>query len=197
MKRFYSLAILLSALFLSSCSSAPQGDSAFLSAADDFIAAFNSKNTAALDKYIDKEYGFFVIHNPGAYVVAKYYDSFSSIMSGQDNDIFRLKDDKFTCTSLRRGLEPVYSCDEDKWNKEGCFYGTEKNKVASQVYRDMKKYDLVFGDEVDEYIRKAEASEKNYTYFMYNTDEFIGFYFGMKNGKYYLIAVDIVVPCSA
>lgn len=200
MIKLYTLLIIISCFILSGCSSSQQKssqDDEFLSAAEDFIAAFNSNNTAEMNKYIDKEYGFFVIHNPGAYVVANYYDSFSDIISKGDNVVLKLKEAKFNCSNPRRGLEPVFSCDDEKWNKEGCFYGTQKNYVPSNVYRDMIEYELTIGDEVHEYIRKAESSEKNYAYFIYNTDEYIGFYFGFKSGKYYLIAVDTVVPCSA
>jgi len=199
-KKAYFFSIILCSLFLSACSSSQSEnsqDAEFLSTAGDFIAAFNSNNTAELDKYVYKEYGFFVIHNPGAYVIANYYDSFSDIMSKGENDVLKLKDAKFSCTDLRRGLEPTFSCDDEKWNKEGCFYGTQKNYMPSNVFRDMIEYELVSGDEIDPLLRKAESSEKNYAYFIYNTNEFIGFYFGLKNGKYYLIAIDTVVPCSA
>lgn len=200
MKKAYLFLIIFCSVLLSGCSSSqPENsqDAEFLSTADDFIAAFNSNNTAELDKYIDREYGFFVIHNPGAYIVANYYDSFSDIMSKGEDDVLKLKDAKFSCPDFRRGLEPTFSCDDEKWNKEGCFYGTQKNYMPSNVFRDMTEYDLVSGNEIDPLLRKAELSEKNYAYFIYNTNDYMGFYFGLKNGKYYLITIDTVVPCSA
>ncbi len=41
-----------------------------------FIAAFNEKNSAEIDKCINTEFGFFVLDNPGAFVIAEHFKSF-------------------------------------------------------------------------------------------------------------------------
>ena len=192
------IALVLFVFILSGCSSSSQGDSEFLSFADEFITAFNSKDVKAIDKYIDKSYGLFVIYNPGAYVVATNLNSFADIMAMTgDYDVGNLKITKVDCVKMRKGSEPVYSCEEDRWNKTGCFYGTKKDRSLVGVYDDMIKYDLLDAVVAPELREKAAASEKNYVYFVYNTDQQVGFYFGSKNGKYYLIAIDRVTPCEA
>jgi hypothetical protein len=178
MKKIYLFLIIISFLFLSGCTSAPQGDSEFLSTADDFIAAFNSKNAVELNKYVDKEYGFFVIYNPGAFTVAMNLNSFSDVMSLEGtNDVANLKVAKVNCLNPRKGLEPVYSCDNEGWNKTGCFYGTQINRSVAGVYDDMMEYELIDAVVAPGLRDKAAASEKNFAYFVYNTDEEIGLYF--------------------
>lgn len=199
--RIYKLLPVILILFLSGCSSSQQGsdqDSDFLSMADDFIDAFNNKDVTELNKYIDKDYGLFVIDNPGAASINSHFSSFTDIMS-IDNEygIGYLKVVKINCKNPRKGLEPIYDCNEDGWNKQGCFYGTQKNIDLVRLYKDLIYFDLYTEAEAKEPMRIAALSEKNFVYFLYNTEENIGFYFGFKNDRYYLIAIDKVVPCDA
>ena len=198
MKNILSVLILLSLLILAGCTSAPQGNSEYLSNTEDFITAFNNKDVAEIDKFIDKEYGFFVIYNPGAYSAIMHLNSFGEIMSmdGEYN-VANLKVTKLNCSNYREGLEPVYSCDDDRWNKTGCFYGTQKNLSVAGTYDKMIEYDLIDAVIAPRLRDLAAKSEANYAYFVYSTNENIGFYFGEKNGKYYLIAIDRVTPCDA
>jgi hypothetical protein len=198
------ICLLLSVIFiflLSGCSSSQQGieqDSDFLSVADDFLTAFNSKDVAELNKYVDKDYGLFVVDNPGAASICYHLNSFTDIMSYENEyGVGYLKVVKINCSNPRKGLEPIYDCDKDGWNKQGCFYGTQKNINLVQLYKDLIYFDLYTEAEANEPMRIAAMSEKNFVYFIYNTDENIGFYFGLKDGKYYLIAIDKVEPCSA
>ena len=196
------LFVLIVCGFTWGCGSSPLGssqDAEFLAAADEFLTAFNNKDVAGLDKFIDKEYGVFILDNPGAYIASMRISSFSEVMSMEgEYGIANLKVTKVNCTSPRRGLEPIYSCDTPEgWNKQGCFYGIEKTIRLEQMYRDMITYELLSEYEASEPMRIAALSEKNHTYFLYNTDETIGFHFGKRNGKLYLIAIDRVIPCSA
>ena len=198
MNNLLSVLIVLSLLIISGCNSAPQGNTEYLSNTDEFMTAFNNKDVAAIDKFIDKEYGFFVIYNPGAFTVAMHLNSFGDIMSMEgEYDVANLKVTKVNCSNYREGLEPVYSCDDDGWNKTGCFYGTQKNLSVAGTYDTMLEYDLIDAFIAPRLRDLAAKSEANYAYFVYSTDETIGFYFGEKNGKYYLIAIDRVIPCSA
>ncbi|HLT24408.1 MAG TPA: hypothetical protein VK004_04720 [Ignavibacteria bacterium] len=199
-RSFIILAVLIPVFY--GCSASPLGssqDEEFLAAAEDFITAFNNKDVTGIDKYIDIEYGVFVLHNPGAYIVPVRLNSFGEIMSMEgEYDIANLKVTKVNCASPRRGLEPIYSCDAPEgWNKQGCFYGIEKTIALENLYRDLISYDLLTPEEAAEPMRIAAQSEKNHTYFIYNTDETIGFHFGKRNGKFYIIAIDRVIPCSA
>jgi hypothetical protein len=196
------LFVLIVSGFTWGCGSSPLGssqDAEFLAAADEFLTAFNNKDVTGLDKLIDKEYGVFILDNPGAYIASMRISSFSEVMSMEgEYGIANLKVTKVNCISPRRGLEPIYSCDEPGgWNKQGCFYGIEKTIRLEQMYRDMITYELLSESEAAEPMRIASLSEKNHTYFLYNTDETIGFHFGKRNGKLYLIAIDRVIPCSA
>lgn len=198
MKNILSVLIILTALVLAGCTSAPQGNSEYLSNTEEFITSFNNKDVSALDKFIDKEYGLFVLHNPGAYVAILHLNSFGDIMSMEgEYGVANLKVTKINCSNYREGLEPVYSCDDDGWNKTGCFYGTQKNLSVTGTYDLMVEYDLIDAVVAPRLRDLAAKSEANYAYFVYNTDETIGFYFGEKNGKYYLIAIDRVIPCDA
>jgi hypothetical protein len=201
-KKAYFFSIILCSLFLSGCSSSQSEnsqDAEFLSAAEEFLLAFNNKDVAEIDKYIDKDYGAFVIYNPGAFVVSKHIYSFAEITSMEGTyDAANLKVTKINCANPRSGLEPVYSCDmPEGWNKQGCFYGTEKTIELHKLYTDMVTYELMSENTAAEPMRKASLSENNHKFFLYNTDETIGFHFGKRNGNIYLIAIDRVIPCSA
>ena len=59
----------------------------------------------------------------------------------------------------------------------------------------MINYKLIEKDKVD--LDKTADADELITQLFYDTNETVGFYFGKKDGKWKLVAIDRVIPCSA
>ncbi|MFC2092920.1 hypothetical protein ACFLSV_03370 [Bacteroidota bacterium] len=81
-ERLLVLFVLCVALF--NCNSSKQkedgANKSFSEFFEKFIKAFNEKNSLEIIKYINSEYGFFVIDNPGAFSIVLHFNSFDKIM---------------------------------------------------------------------------------------------------------------------
>ena len=162
-----------------------------------FISAFNEKNTQEINKCINSEYGLFVLDNPGAFSVASHYNSFSDIMGiDGESDIGNLKVLKVNC-KLQEGKPPVYDCELDKWNKQGCFLDKNSNLSISEYYKTMLEYNLVDINSIKTEMSLAEKSSPYISYQVYSTKGDVGFYFGIIDNNWCLICINKITPCSA
>jgi hypothetical protein len=162
-----------------------------------FIKAFNEKNSVAINDCINPDYGFFVLDNPGAFLVARDFKSFEEIMNLEgENDIAHLKVMKVECVYVK-GKAPVYSCEEEKWNKEGCFLDKKPKLQISKIYKSMIEYQLGDENELKSKLELAKKSESKISHLVYSTNSNVGFYFGIVDGKWFLFCIDKITPCSA
>lgn len=162
-----------------------------------FMKMFNNKNSAEIDKCIHSEYGFFVLDNPGAFWVSQHFNSFTEIMKLEgEYDVAYLKVMKVDCNYVK-GKEPVFSCEEDKWSKEGCFLDDNPKKPISRLYESMIEYQLGDVNILKSELDHAKKSELLISHLVYSTDSRIGFYFGNVNGKWLLFCINKIMPCSA
>lgn len=161
-----------------------------------FVKAFNEKKTNEINKYINSKYGFFVIDNPGAYTVVYRFDSFNefAIRSGD----FSIEYDKILNVDckLTDGKRPYYDC-EKGWDKEGCFLEKTPEFKLYELYESMVEYFLVDSNSVKEEMELVTDFDTMNTRLVYSTDKAVGFYFGEIDGKWYLLCIDEVTPCSA
>lgn len=173
----------------------PQKEKSFEEFLPEFIEAFNSKNIAELNSYLDYETGLYGFSNPGAFTVTQHFNSFDDIFNIEHEfDIAAIKAIKINCTP-EKGEMPKYSCDDDTWSKEGCFWNSFADHKITKNYQVMIDYELIEKDKVD--LEKTADADELITRFFYDTNETIGFYFGKKDGKWKLVAIDRVIPCSA
>ena len=162
-----------------------------------FMKMFNNKNSAEIDMCIHSEYGFFVLDNPGAFWVAQHFNSFSEIMKLEgEYDVAYLKVMKVACNYVM-GKEPVFSCEEDKWSKTGCFLDDNPRKPISKLYESMIEYQLGDVNTLKSELDLAKKSEFLISHLVYSTDSRIGFYFGVVDGKWLLFCINKIMPCSA
>jgi hypothetical protein len=162
-----------------------------------FIKAFNQKNTLEVNKYLNLEYGFFVIDNPGAFTVVKHFESFGEIMEMEgEYDIAHLKVLKVDC-DLKNGKKPYYDCEKESWDKEGCFLEEAPESRITYYYETMVEYELADSNIVKDEIILSKKSDSMITHLVYNTETNVGFYFGKINDEWYLLCIDKVTPCSA
>lgn len=162
-----------------------------------FIKAFNEKNTLEINKFLNPEYGFFVLDNPGAIYIVRHFDSFDEIMEMEgESDIAYLKVLKVDC-DLKEGEKPFYECESDGWNKEGCYLEKYPELKISDYYKTMIEYELIDSNSVKKEMELSLKAENMITHLVYSTEAPIGFYFAMIDEKWYLICIDKVTPCDA
>jgi len=162
-----------------------------------FISAFNEKNITELNKCINSEYGLFVLDNPGAFSVASHFNSFSDIMGiDGESDIGNLKALKVNC-KLQEGKPPIYDCELDKWNKQGCFLDKNSSLSISEYYKIMLEYNLADINSIKTEMALSEKSGPYISHQVYSTKGDIGFYFGIIDNNWCLICINKITPCSA
>lgn len=167
----------------------------FKTMAENFISSFNKKDSITLNNYIHPDYGIAVLDNPGAYHSITTYTTFSE--SGIHDGIFNsqyLLNMNIYC-KLEFGKIPYFSCDDNGWDKEGCFYTDNAKLNLVKIHDALVEYFLM--EENSEYRSSLIYIENITKHGIYSTDSFIGFYFGYINNKWYLFCVDKVSPCSA
>jgi len=202
--------LILFVLLISSLSSAfstDTGNNDFLKMFEKFKTDFNSKNISGLNEYIDPQYGLFVLDNPGAFINGYYFNSFDSILnSSKETDLYRMKNIVIICEPAE-GTLPYYSCDGGKegWDKEGCYYDNSPEiNIKSRVYGfvDENGTSGFDGDgntnETYKIIQeRLSRSSEQFGHAFYATDSNLGLYFGERDGKFYLLMIDMVTPCDA
>lgn len=201
MKRFQLLLLLVAlcvALFNCNTSKQKEDDAneKFSVFFEKFIKAFNEKKTNEINKHINSKYGFFVIDNPGAYTVVYRFDSFNEFAIRSGN--FSIEYDKLLNVDckLTDGKRPYYDC-EKGWDKEGCFLEKTPEFKLYELYESMVEYFLVDSISVKEEMELVTDFDTMTTRLVYSTDKIAGFYFGEIEGKWYLLCIDEVTPCSA
>lgn len=167
----------------------------FKTMAENFINSFNKKDSVALNKYIHPDYGIAVLDNPGAFHSLTTFTTFSE--SGSQDAIFNsqyLLDMKIEC-NLEYGNIPKFSCDDNNWDKEGCFFTDNVKLNLVKIHDALIEYLLI--EENTDYRTSLIYIEDITKYGIYSTDSFIGFYFGYVNNQWYIFCIDKVSPCSA
>lgn len=192
------LVIFLSLAFYSCSGSKVNTDKDFQRVAKEFIAAFDKKDLAVIEKYINSRTGFFVLDNPGAFSFPEYFTSYNQIvMLDSESGIGYLNHMKTKCGDITKGSVPVYSCDDERWDKEGCFYGEANSPGLSRLYMSLLQFELIDQTSFDSRIDLARNIDNQITHFIYSTDESVGFYFARINGEWKLLLIDKIVACSA
>ncbi len=157
--------------------------------AEDFVKKVNTKN---LFSFVNQEYGLFVLHNPGAFPAIQRYDELEEMQKVLYRDAFT------TAFVPQEGKIPEFSCDDEGWNKRGCFWKKDTYTNPKETYDIMLEYQLIPKEELDEGdYQKAEKLSKQKTYCLYATDIITGFYFINIDNQYYLYLIDVIDPCSA
>ena len=174
-----------------------------------FKTTFNSKNISELNEYINPEYGFFVLDNPGATVNANHFNSFDSIFNNSiESNLYRIKKIELNCEPIRGNI-PIYSCGDDGssegWDKEGCYYSDDFERIVTTgIYYFFDEHGNSGIDDNGNYTEanyllqaKFNRNAGQCENVFYSTNFMIGLYFGEINGKFYLLMINLVTPCDA
>ncbi len=192
---------------LTSATAGGSGNEDFLKLFEKFKTDFNSKNISALNEYIDPNHGLFILDNPGAFINGYYFSTFDPVLNSErKTDLYRLKNTAINCEPAE-GILPQFNCEGDKegWDKEGCYFNnTPEKNIKSRIYGYADESGN-FGFDGDgnengtyKIIReKLDRSSDKFEYSFYTTDSNMGLYFEERDGKFYLLMIDLVTPCDA
>jgi len=146
------------------------------------------------DGLISPELGVFVTDNPGAVVVPRHFESVQE--AAEQVPALRAEHYAFDCPKLEPGTRPHYSCEDDSWSKEGCWHTPRPDYRVADYYDAAVRYDLLDPGSADER-EPAREVDALIEHGVYSTDATLGFYFGRLDCRWWLFAIDAVVPCSA
>lgn len=162
-----------------------------------FAGALASGDPARIDAFFAPPVA--VIHNPGAFPLLFDIRSIAEILPRQGNGI--LYELPGPC-ELLRGPQPSYSCDGEGWTTDAeCVFGHDARFGAADVVRGLAEAGLCDGPEAGACatgaVDAAAQLDCTATHFLYFTRVDTGFFFGVVDGAWRVVAIDRIDPCSA
>lgn len=154
------------------------------------FAAAATNSAKSFDVFINKETGLWIIHSLGAMPEMYNVKTISGVMiNGSKDSLIPLDRDKMIC-SLRNEELPEMDCDNASlWSKSGCFTSETNTFKTSRIW------DYAGLSETNS--KKVEELAGKITRVVINTELHMRFYFAEMDGTWYLVFLDMRVPCSA
>lgn len=171
----------------------PTNYTAFFNTYNSVIVLLQQKNMVELESYIHPRYGIFVTENLGAYVTIKNFRTFKDLFAYKFIDltplVYPITPEDF----------PKYICEKDAWTKTGSF-----SKELSGADRILTKWldnlpsNSYTNVQVD-LMRECENSITMGIIQVENPPFFhkLQIYFSYIDGRWYITAIDNIIPCSA
>lgn len=153
-----------------------------------FVAAatYTVKST---DVFIDKEEGLWVISTNGALPQMVHVNSVSGILNYKNDSLIPIDRNAMVCT-LKNEEIPVPDCEQTSfWSKNGCFTNEHNTFKEDKIW---EYAGLPDGD-----AKKVEELAAKIDRVVVNTSLNMKMYFMLKNGSWYLVFLDLRVPCAA
>lgn len=153
-----------------------------------FVAAatYTVKNT---DVFINKEAGLWVITSNGAMPTMVHVYSSRGLLNYKNDTLIPIDRNSMVCELLNAEI-PVPDCDEKSfWSKNGCF--TSENNIFKT--EKIWEYAALSDDDA----KNAEELAGKIGRVVVNTSLNMRMYFMLENGSWYLVFLDLRVPCSA
>lgn len=153
-----------------------------------FVAAvtYNVKST---DVFIDKEEGLWVITTNGAMPQMVHVKTVAGLLNYKNDSLIPIDRNSMVC-ALENGEIPEPDCDRPSfWAKDGCFT-TEHN-----TFKESKIWEYAALSDAD--AKDAEELASKIGRVVINTSQNMRMYFMLKNGGWYLVFLDLRMPCAA
>lgn len=164
---------------------------------NEFAKVINCKNVPVLNRFIDANYGVYVYYNPGAITYAYHYNNFSEIFDAKnDHAASAVKEIKITCV-LKNGSLPVFNCENEKWNKNGCFWSNVTGAGLVNALNNTKQFSGGGIEVTQKQLENAATIDRITNYEFFSTYGNYGIYFAFVNGKWIITAIDVVSNCDA
>lgn len=149
-------------------------------------ATFNVKST---DVFIDKEAGLWVITNNGAMPQMVHVTTVSGILNYKNDTLIPIDRNAMVC-ALQNGEIPEPDCDRPSfWSKDGCFTSEHNTFEESKIWE--------YAGLSDNDSKAAEELSSKIGRVVVNTSLNMRMYFMLKDGGWYLVFLDLRIPCSA
>lgn len=153
-----------------------------------FVAAatYTVKST---DVFVNKEAGLWVITSNGAMPQMVHVMTTKGLLNYKNDTLIPIDRDPMICSLMNEEI-PKPDCDSKTfWNKNGCF--TSENNT----FKDEKIWDYAGLNEKDEKAVTELAVKIDRV--VVNTALNMRMYFMQENGSWYLVFLDLRVPCEA
>jgi hypothetical protein len=151
---------------------------------------------------VDPTLGVYVLDNPGVLVVPTRFERLSDAFNqpGVEPDLsnaYKSRDfPQIKDCRLRDGPLPTFSCSTEKWSSEGCVHARGASprirRLAEEYVRAGEGREFTAADRAQ--FGAAGLVDRVCTDAVWDGDTY---YFGRVAGRWRLLAIDIVTPCSA
>lgn len=162
-----------------------------------FFQALQTKDTAALNSFIDAQQGFWLIEQPGAVPSYTHYKNVQNVKRQHPNQAFTSITERVEqCQLQQRETFPSFSCADmdggaSGYAEDGCFYSTNTSEFQNT---DMWQYDASLSEQQ---ARQVQELQQQVDVTVLHTLSSYRFHFGYRNGRWQLLFADLRVPCSA
>jgi hypothetical protein len=149
-------------------------------------ATYNVKST---DVFIDKETGLWVITTNGAMPQMVHVNSVQGILNHKNDTLIPIDRMEMVC-ALKNEEIPQPDCDQTSlWSKSGCFTSEHNTFKEDRIWE--------HAGLTDNDAKNVEETASKIGRVVINTALNMRMYFMLKNGAWYLVFLDLRVPCSA
>jgi hypothetical protein len=153
-----------------------------------FVAA-STYSVRDFNIFISPEHGLWIIRSNGALPEMINVKSVVSVKNAKGDSLVPMDREKMICTPSAESL-PVEDCTmPSRWSKSGC-YTSETN-----IFKEQKIWQYAGLNDGDS--KKVEELSRLISRVVINTEMNTRFYFGEIKGTWYLLFIDIRVPCEA
>lgn len=148
-----------------------------------------------LDAYWS-ERGLVVRNSPGAYLVVRHFenpDDFAPSDSRPDLGAYRA-----SCVPIP-GPRPSFDCDGDDGydTTDACLRGKVQVRELVANVETLVEHELISEADAMPLLTAASLVQKHATHFFEDTQNNLGFFFALEQGKWKLLYLDAVIPCDA
>jgi hypothetical protein len=159
----------------------------FLSFYKKFTQAILQSDLDAINKCIHSDGLYFIESNGAMPLIQKVFDVKAYSKTSKPTTFFNLGFDDIEKQPVLDVL-PKVICDEDVFDKNGCFFQEVNPLLSSQIwnYAGLNEKDIQVIEFLAKTIKLTVVNTSNFTY-----------YFSKIEGKMYLTFIDIRVPCTA
>ncbi|MBK7865524.1 MAG: SPOR domain-containing protein [Ignavibacteriales bacterium] len=165
--------------------------SSLLNTYNSVLIIYNIGELKALNEYIHPKTGFTVMENSGAFVHLTWYNRIDSLL---DHPMMKIPPK--SCQPKFESA-PIYRCELESWSKTGCYLS--KIEPLSKEFIKFLRPDHQDDPLMIEKIKKCETT----TGWVLTQSDNVPYYhkyriyFGLIDGKWYITAIDLTIPCSA
>jgi hypothetical protein len=160
-----------------------------------FVQAWNSGDAQALRPF-QARLGLVALDNPGAFVRLRHLSTMAEIRALEgEHDLARLKHVTLRAL-LQSGDAPKANCETDV-RLSGTFVTQVDRVLVEKRFAALREYQLATEDELKKLEPSVQAAKSEAAFAVYDLDANVGFLFGKEEGRFVLLAIDAVIPCSA